>query len=401
MDEVTRTRTLADLAVGFGANVQPGQVVSVTPDIGQEAMARAIAESAYRRGARYVDVQYFDPYVKRARIEHGPEEHLEYVPPWLGGRMRQLGDLHAARIALTGPTAPGLLADLDPERVGRDRLPWLDEVLEVIDAHTTNWTVIPVPSRAWARLVHPELGEDEAYARLWDEVAHVCRLEEPDPVASWNLRLDALQDAAARLSERRFDALHFEGPGTDLVVGLFRSGRWLAAREETVDGIVHVANLPTEEAFTTPDPARTEGRVRSTKPLVLTDGTIVRGLRVRFEDGRAVELEAEEGAEVLRLHAETDDGGSRLGEVALVDREGRIGPLGTVFYETLLDENAASHIALGGGFDQLIGDDAERERRNVSRIHIDFMIGGDDVDVTGITADGRRVPVLRGGSWQI
>jgi aminopeptidase len=261
--------------------------------------------------------------------------------------------------------------------------------------------VAPAPTREWARLVHPELEPEAAYAKLWEEIAYVCRLDEPDPIAAWRERIAALDGAAARLSERRFDALHFEGPGTDLTVGLLPSGSFAAALDTTVDGVEHMANLPTEEVYSTPDPARTEGIVRSTKPLVLGDGTIVRGLRVRFESGRALEIDADEGADVLRAYLAADEGGSRLGEVALVDREGRIGRTGTVFYDTLLDENAASHIALGGGFDMLLEDEADKARVNVSRIHIDFMIGGDDVDVTGITRADERVPVLRGGAWQI
>jgi aminopeptidase len=173
------------------------------------------------------------------------------------------------------------------------------------------------------------------------------------------------------------------------------------ARWTTVDGLRHLPNVPTEEVFTTPDPQRTEGRVRSTKPLVLTDGTFVSGLSVRFEGGRAVEIDADEGAEVLRSRTELDEGAPRLGEVALVDRESRIGQLGTVFYETLLDENAASHIALGSGFSWAVQTDEDRQRVNQSAIHIDFMIGGNDVSVTGVTSDGARVPLLRDGVWQL
>jgi aminopeptidase len=391
---------LADLAVTIGANVQPGQIVTVAADHAQFELARAIADSAYRRGARFVDVQYFDPHVKRSRIAYAADDSLEFVPSWYSDRMRALGTERAARISLTGPTATGLLDDLDPERAGRDQLPFVKEILDVINARLTNWTVVPSPSIAWARLAHPELPPEEALDRLWQEIAHVCRLDEPDPVAAWDERADTLEVAAARMNERRFDALHFEGQGTDLTVGLLPSSVFHGARDETVDGIVHLANLPTEEVYATPDPARTEGVVRSTKPLVLADGTIIRGLEVRFEGGRAVAIDAEQGAAVMRGRAAFDDGAARLGEVALVDREGRIGRLGTVFFDTLLDENAASHVALGDGFDQGLSED-DTARRNRSSIHIDFMIGRDDVAVTGITQEGERVPVLRDGSWQL
>jgi aminopeptidase len=391
---------LADIAVGLGANVQPGQIVTVGADHGQYELARAIAESAYKRGASFVDVWYFDPYVKRARIAFAEEESLCFVPSWYGHRMLALSEQRAARISLAGPTTTGLLDDLDPDRAGRDQLPFIKEILNVISDRTTNWTVVPCPTEPWARLVHPDLPPDEALDRLWEDVAHVCRLDEPNPVAAWKERADTLAAAADRLNARRFDALHFEGPGTDLTIGLLPTSTFHAAREQTVGGIVHLANLPTEEVFATPDPQRADGRVRSTKPLVLADGTIIRGLEIRFEGGRAVEIDAEQGAGVMRGRSAFDDGAARLGEVALVDREGRIGRLGTVFYDTLLDENAASHIALGDGFDLGLSD-GDRARRNRSEIHIDFMIGGDDVAVTGIRQDGDRVPVLRDGSWQI
>jgi aminopeptidase len=400
VDRDSLRTSLADLAVTLGANVQPGQILTVGADHGQYELAREIAECAYSRGAKFVDVQYFDPYVKRARIAHAADDTLGFVPSWFSYRMEALGTERAARISLAGPSVTGLLDDLDPERAGRDQLPFIKEILDVINRRTTNWTVVPCPSGAWAALAYPDLAPDAALAKLWEEVAHVCRLDEPDPTAAWNERADELAAAADRLNERKLDALHFEGPGTDLTVGLLATSTFHAARDTTVDGIVHLANLPTEEVYATPDPGRTDGVVRSTKPLVLGDGTIIRGLEVRFEAGRAVAIEAEQGAAVLRGRAAFDEGASRLGEVALVDREGRIGRLGTVFFDTLLDENAASHIALGDGSDEGLSDE-DRERRNRSAIHIDFMIGGDEVSVTGLTRDGDRVPVLRAGSWQL
>jgi aminopeptidase len=391
---------LADLAVTLGANVQPGQIVTVAADHGQFDLARAIADCSYRRGARFVDVQYFDPYVKRARIQHASADTLDFVPSWYSYRMEAIGTERAARISLSGPTTTGLLDDLDQARSGRDQLPFVKEILDVISDRTTNWTVVPCPTGPWSQLVHPDLPPDQAFDRLWEEIAHVCRLDEADPAESWGERADALAAAAAKLNDRDLDALHFEGPGTDLTIGLLPTSTFHAARDVTVDGIEHLANLPTEEVYATPDPERADGHVRSTKPLVLGDGTIIRGLRVRFEGGRAVEIDADQGAGVMRGRAAFDEGASRLGEVALVDREGRVGRLGTVFYDTLLDENAASHIALGDGSDLALSDE-DRQRRNRSSIHIDFMIGGDEVAVTGITRDGDRVPVLRGGSWQL
>lgn len=400
MDATTLER-FADLIVGFGANVQTDQIVSVSCEPGKEPLVRAIAASAYRHGARFVDVSWFDPWVKRARIRFAREETLDFVPSWYGERILALGEQRGARIALSGPVALGLLGDLDPVRAGRDRLPAIKESGQVVNDRTTNWTIAPCPTPEWARLAFPDHEPGPALARLERELLHVCRLDEDDPIAAWRARADRLVGVAERLTERRFDAIHYEGPGTDLTVGLLRRAGWRAARFETVDGIVHMPNIPTEEVFTSPDPERADGHVTSTKPLVLIDGSVVRGLQVRFEAGRAVQIDADEGAETLRTVCGTDPGGVRLGEVALVDGEGRIGALDTIFYDTLLDENAASHIAFGRGFDFVVDDESERERINQSVLHIDFMIGSPEMTVTGITADGDRVPVLVRGSWAV
>ena len=389
----------ADLIVRFAANVQPGQIVAISTEPGKLDLTRAVADRAYRAGAKFVDVVQFDLHVKRSRILHAAEDTLDYVPPWYGERVLALGEHRAARIALTGPSMPGLLNDLDPVRAGRDQLPFLRESAQVVNARTTNWTAVPCPTQPWAELVHPDLEPAAALARLWEEVLHMCRLDEDDPVAAWTARQDTLSGVAERLTARRLDALHFEGPGTDLRVGLLPTSRWISARFETVDGIGHMPNLPSEEIFTTPDPRRVDGVVRATKPLV-AGGTIIRGLRARFEGGRAVEIEADEGGELLAQYARRDEGAARLGEVALVDRDGRIGPLDTVFYDTLIDENAASHVALGSAYEFTV-DEQDVPDINRSQIHIDFMIGSPAVDVTGLTATGERVAVLRGGAWQI
>jgi aminopeptidase len=395
-----RVDRLARLLVEFGANVQPGQVVAVAAYVGgHEEFARAVAGAAYRRGARFVDVSWFDPLVKRERILHAAEDTLDFVPSWYGDRMLQLGEQRAARVSLNGIVVPEAMEGLDPNRVGKDQLPFQKEVPQLISARSTNWCVGPAPTRAWGRLVYPDLDEEAAYERLWSELEHVLRLDEPDPVAAWEQRMATLNRSAETLTERRFDAVRLHGPGTDLTIGLLPTSRWQAADFETADGLRHMPNLPTEEVFTTPDPQRADGHVTATKPLALRDGTIIRGLRVRFEGGRAVEIEADENGDALRMLAAMDDGASRLGELALVDREGRIGPLGTVFYDTLLDENAASHIALGSGFGFAV-EEADAARINTSATHIDFMIGSGELDVTGLTHDGDEVPVLRGGAWQ-
>jgi aminopeptidase len=391
---------LAELVVVFGANVQPGQIVSVRGQLGHEELVRAIGESAYRHGAKFVDAGYFDPWVKRARLLYAAEDTLSFVPAWYGEQLRSLAGARGARISLTGPVELHVFDDIDPERAGKDQLPFVKEVIETIGERTINWTVAPCPTRGWAEAIFPELEPDAALERLWHEVQHVLRLDESDPVASWRARLETLGSAAETLTERRFDAIHFTGPGTDLTVGLFPSSEWTSAADfTTADGIEHVPNLPTEEIFTAPDPERVDGIVRATKPLDL-NGAVVEEFTIRFEAGRAVAIEAAGGADALRGRTATDEGAARLGEIALVDGESRIGRLDTVFKETLLDENAASHLAFGGSFPFCVDED-DRLRVNRSAIHVDFMIGGDQVDVTGVTRQGELVPVLRGGAWQI
>jgi aminopeptidase len=390
---------LAELLVGFGANLQPGQVLGVTAYLGMEDAARAVARAGYKRGAKYVDVFWWDHLVKRARLELADEDTLDYVPPWIEQRMQWLSEERAARVTLTG-TSAAVFEGIDPARTGRDLLPYVSAVPEIVNARTTNWTAGPCPNPGWAARVHPELEPNEALDKLWDEMVYVCRLDADDPVAAWRERMEVIVASADRLTERRFDSLHLQGPGTDLTIGLMPSSKWLGADFQTADGRTHYPNLPTEEVFTTPDPERVDGHVSATMPLELY-GSYMNGIRIEFEGGRAVKIDADEGADALRAACAKDDGASRLGEVALVDKEGRIGPLRTVFYETLLDENAASHIALGNAYTFPLEDEADRARANKSDIHVDFMIGSNDLDVDGITRDGDRVPVLRGGSWQI
>jgi aminopeptidase len=399
MPDPQTVRALAELIVRFGANVQPGQIVAIGSEPGKEELTRAVADVAYQAQAKFVDLTVFDVHLKRSRVLHAAEETLDFVPPWYGERMLALGEHRCARISLTGPAAPHALEGLDPARVGRDILPATREGMTLLNARSTNWTVAPSPTREWAKLVYPSLDADEALELLWRQIAHICRLDEADPVGAWTARLEALEATAAKLTEQRLEALHFEGPGTDLTIGLLSGSRWEGAHMTTAEGIVHVPNIPTEEVFTTPDPTRVDGIVRATKPLFVA-GAMIEGIRVRFEGGRAVEIDADQGADTLRALVARDEGAARLGEVALVDREGRIGPLDTVFFNTLLDENAASHIALGQGFEFAV-DESDHHAINRSQIHVDFMIGGNDVAVTATTGSGESVPVLRDGSWQI
>ena len=392
----------ADLIVGFGANVQPDQVVAVEAPPEAAPLVHRIARRAYERGARFVDVVYFDPLVKRMRVELAADDTLSWVPPWLGRRILDLGELDAARIRLSPIVPPGLLAGLDPRRAARDQLPAVREVLKTVEDRSIAWTISPFATEAWAKVVFPELEPAAAVDALWRDIEHVCRLDEPDPIDAWQRRLREIWEAASRLDELDLDAVRFVGPGTDLTVGLLPSSRFAkeGGSSTTRTGVQHVPNLPTEELFTTPDPERTEGFVTSTKPLDV-GGSLVTGLRIRFEGGRAVEIDADENAETLRERCAVDEGAARLGEVALVDGKSRIGRLGRTFFSTLLDENSASHLALGDAYSHPIADPADLPRINHSEEHIDFMIGSDEVTVSGVTRAGDELPLLVGGAWQI
>ncbi len=397
-----RLSSYASLVVKVGLNLQPGQILGINALIEHAPLARAITREAYTAGAQYVDVLYSDQYVRRAHIELAGENLLDYSPPWLVTRLRELGEAGGALCAITGNPEPELFADLDGARVGKARMHAVNEESLKLTDGLCNWTIVAYPNEGWARTV---LGEPDV-ERLWEAVAQAVRLDQPDPVAAWREHLDRLQKRADALNERRFAELRYRGPGTDLTIGLHPDGDWQAALDKS-NGIEHVANMPTEEVFTTPDARRVEGTVRSTLPLQI-QGNIVRGLEVRFAGGRAVEVRAETGEEVMRTHIATDGGASRLGEVALVDGRSAVGRTGLVFYDTLFDENASSHIALGASIVQALpwAPDASPEERNErgvnqSSIHTDFMIGSNDLEVDGITKQGEAVPLLRNGDWQL
>ena len=395
-----RLADYARLTVHVGLNLQPGQTLAVNGLVEHAPFARAIAREAYAAGARYVDVAYTDQHVRRAHIEHAPDDTLGWTPPWLVKRLDDFGEEGAALVAITGNPDPEIFGDLDGHRVGLSRMKELAAASLRLTDGLCNWTVVAYPNEGWARMV---FGEPDV-ERLWEAVATAVRLDEPDPVAAWRDHVERLQERAQALNARRFDSLRYRGPGTDLTIGLHRDSAWQAALDEA-RGIKHVANMPTEEVFTTPDARRVDGSVRSTLPLQI-QGNIVRGLEVRFDGGRAVEVRADEGEEFMRTHVATDEGAARLGEVALVDGSSRVGRTGIVFFDTLFDENAASHIALGAailqaveGASELSPDERQARGVNHSSIHTDFMIGSPEVEVDGVTVDGEPAAILRGGEW--
>jgi len=392
----------ADLIVRVGANVQEGQTVFVAAPVEHAELVRAVTYASYRAGAPYVDVAYTDAHVRKAMLELAPEEQLTESHPWSLARMDALADGNAL-IVIIGEPEPELFADVDQLRVGKARQVELNNrYLAAVNDRKINWTIAahPTPGQAEAMFGEPDV------ERLWEAVAFCVRLDEDDPVAAWREHTARLRRRMRLLDSLEIDAVRFSGPGTDLTIGLLPESRWRGGSVETAGGIEHVPNLPTEEVFSTPDWRRTEGTVRSTRPLAL-GGTVVRDLELRFEGGRVVDVQASSGADAVRGQLEVDDWVGALGEVALVDGESRVGKTGVTFYDTLFDENATCHIAYGAGvmfaIEGLSGlsPDALREHGiNVSAVHTDFMIGGPEVAVDAITRDGQTIPLLREDVWQ-
>lgn len=401
-----RLDRLAELAVKVGLGLQKGQQLVMTASLEHVPLARRITEQAYRAGASLVTTLFHDEQSALSRYRFASDDAFDVAPGWLFDGMAAAFRGGAARLAIVGDD-PTLLSGEDPAKVARAnkaRSKAYQPALELITTSAINWTLVAGATPAWARAVFPDLDEATALARLWDAILAASRADAPDPVAAWAAHNASLVARRAMLNERRYAALRFRGPGTDLVVGLADGHAWSGGVTTARNGATGNPNIPTEEVFTTPHAAKTQGTVVATKPLSY-QGTLIRDIRVRFEGGVIVEAQASTGQDVLQRMIDTDEGARRLGEVALVPAANPIAATGILFLNTLFDENAASHIALGQAYSKCFVDqdltEAQLAQRGANRslIHVDWMIGSPETDVDGIDAEGREEPVMRKGAW--
>lgn len=398
---------LADVTVQVGLNLQRGQELVITAPIEALPLTRKITERAYQAGAKMVTTLYSDDAATLARYRFAPSDAFDYAPAWLYEGMAEAYAAGAARLAITGQN-PALLKGQDPDRISRASKAQSianRRALELIASFHINWSIVAYANVDWAKMVFPDLAEGQAVEKLWEAIFKASRLDTDDPVAAWAAHNANLHKRVQFLNEKRYAALHFKGPGTDLKVGLADDHVWSGGAAVAKNGVVCNPNIPTEEVFTTPHKDRVEGYVSSSKPLA-HQGSLLDGIRVRFEGGRIVEASAKVGEDILKQLLETDEGARRLGEVALVPHSSPIAQSGILFYNTLFDENAASHIALGQAYSECIrgGDRLSREElaargANASLIHVDWMIGSNEIDVDGITHTGQAEPLMRRGEW--
>lgn len=398
---------LAEVAVQIGLNIQPGQDLVLTGPIAALPLVRRVAAAAYRAGAGLVTPVLGDEEVTLARYRHAGDASFDRAPGWLYQGMADAFAQGAARMAIVGDD-PMMLAGQDPAkaaRAGKANAIAYQPALERIANFDINWSIVSYPTAAWARRVFPDQPEAIAVAQLAEAIFAASRITGDDPVAAWKAHNAELERRTGWLNDQRFASLHFTGPGTDLRVGLADGHAWHGGASEARNGVVCNPNIPTEEVFTTPHARRVDGHVRASKPLS-HQGSLLDGIEMRFEGGRITEARASTGEAVLHQLLETDDGARRLGEVALVPHSSPISRSGLLFYNTLYDENAASHLALGQCYSKcfvkgetLSKEQIETQGGNASMIHVDWMIGDGSTDIDGITSDGARLAVFRRGEW--
>ncbi|MDB4860639.1 aminopeptidase [Alphaproteobacteria bacterium] len=398
---------LANLAVKRGVGLQKGQNLLITAPIESLPLVRKIAEYAYKEGASIVTPLFTDSDITLSRFKYAPDASFDSATDWLFNGMGEAFDNNTARMAIAGDD-PMLLSQMDPDKVSRANKAMAKAykpARERITEFKINWNIVSWPGSAWASRVFPELPLDEAIVKLADAIFDASRASVDDPIQAWDDHNERLRIKTNWLNEKNFAALQYNGPNTNLRVGLADEHEWMGGASKAQNGIICNPNIPSEEVFTTPHAYKVDGTVTSTKPLSY-QGTLIDNIKVTFKDGKIIEASASKGEEVLQKVLKSDEGASRIGEVALVPHSSPISQSGIIFYNTLFDENAASHIALGQCYSKcfkgeldLTKEEISKRGGNSSMIHIDWMIGSNEIDVDGIDQSGKSVPIFRQGEW--
>jgi aminopeptidase len=399
----------AELIVKVGVNVQPGQEVFVIANTEMTTLARLIARKAYEAGSANVQVDWSDEALTRLKYEHAPDELFTRFPEWEVAKRDAFLDKGAAFISISSPN-PDLLKDIDPKRIGNYQKTAgkaLERFRRYMQSNKVSWTVVAAATKDWAVKVYPDAGPEEAVSKLWEAIFKAVRLHAEDPVQAWKEHDATLHEKVKILNNKKFHKLHYIAPGTDLTIELPENHLWVGAGSINEKGIPFMANMPTEEVFTAPHKHGTNGYVSSTKPLNY-GGNVIDRFKLTFENGRIVKVEAEQGQEILQQLVDSDEGSHYLGEVALVPHESPISQSNTLFFNTLFDENASNHLAIGSAYAFNLADgqsmskeELEQKGLNHSLTHVDFMIGSAEMDIDGIQEDGTVVPVFRKGNWAI
>ena len=398
---------LANLAIKRGVGLQKGQDLLITAPLESLPLVRKIAEHAYKEGAHLVTPLFTDSDITLSRFKHAPTESFDHAANWLFNGMGEAFDNNTARMAIAGDD-PMLLAEMDPEKVSRANKAMAKAykpARERITEFKINWNIVSWPGKAWASRVFPDLPIDEAVIKLADAIFDASRASVEDPIQAWDDHNEKLRKKTNWLNEKNFAALQYNGPNTNLRIGLADEHEWMGGASKAQNGIICNPNIPSEEVFTTPHAYKVDGVVSSTKPLSY-QGTLIENIKVTFKNGKIIEASASKGNEVLQKVLKSDEGASRIGEVALVPHSSPISQSGIIFYNTLFDENAASHIALGQCYSKCFKGEIDLSKEEISKrggnssmIHIDWMIGSDKIDVDGIDQNGNTVPVFRKGEW--
>lgn len=396
----------ADVTVHIGLNLRQGQSLSIRGILEDAPFIRKVVESAYKAGAKYVDVLWSDEKSNRLFFEYANEENIEIIPEWTLSRYEEYYRRGDAELAVYS-SDPNLLDGIDPDLIARNRKARAQKLIEPLRKYENlaNWCVVATATPSWAKKVFPDLPVEEAQEKLWEAIFNACRIDVPDPVAAWAEHTNRLEKYKNYLQAKRYTGLHYKGPGTDLTIGLPEKQAWGGAQETFKNGVTCTVNIPTEEVFTAPHKDKADGVVTATLPLNLM-GLLIEDFSLTFENGRVTKVTARKGEADLQKLIDTDENAGRLGEVALVPHSSPISQRGHLFYNTLYDENASCHLALGNAYRTSIqgGDDMTEEEfaasgGNKSMIHTDFMIGSSQMDIDGICDDGAHEPVMRAGEW--